>query len=118
MTPFERIGEDALRAIVNDFVDAVFADAMIGFFFRAADRERIKRFEYEHAAAFLGAPVTYGGRALGQAHAAHRIMAGHFNRRKEILRQTLEHHRVPKDIADAWLDHTESLRSIIVRGDC
>ena len=50
-TLFEQLGGEAkLRAIVDDFIDRVFADRMIGFFFRNADRGRIKELEYQLAA--------------------------------------------------------------------
>ena len=111
---FDRIGgEPALRAIIDDFVDRMFDDAMIGFFFRKASRDRIKKFEYQHAAELLGAPIHYEGRPLAQAHKPHRIMGGQFARRKEILRQTLKAHSVPEDVQRAWLDHVESLRDLI-----
>lgn len=108
---YERIGGEArLHAIIGDFVDRVFDDVMIGFFFRDVDRKRIKEFEFQHAAEHLGGGLTYRGRPLGAAHAKHRIMGGQFSRRKELLRKTLLDHAVPQDIIDAWLDHTESLR--------
>jgi hemoglobin len=111
---FERLGgEPALRAIIDDFVDRVFDDIMIGFFFRNADRRRIKELEYQHAAEYLGGPVRYRGRPLDAAHAAHRIMGGQFARRKELLRLTLVDHGVAQDIIDGWLAHTESLRGLI-----
>jgi truncated hemoglobin YjbI len=110
-TMFERIGgEPALRAIVDDFVDRIVDDMMIGFFFRGVDRPRLKLLEYQHAAEHLGGPVRYEGRPLRQAHAKHRIMGGQFARRKELLRKTLLAHGVPDDIASAWLAHVESLR--------
>jgi truncated hemoglobin YjbI len=108
---YERIGgETALRAIIGDFVDRIFDDIMIGFFFRNVDRSRLKELEFQHAAEHLGGPFRYAGRPLKQAHAAHRIMGGQFARRKEVLRQTLVAHAVAPDIIDAWLAHTESLR--------
>lgn len=111
---FERLGgEEPLRAIVHVFVDRCFDDTMIGFLFRHADRDRVKRFEYEHAAAHLGAGIDYSGRSLRAAHAAHRIMGGQFMRRLQILRETLQEHRAPDDIAEAWLAHQESLRAEI-----
>lgn len=111
---FEQLGgESQLRRIIGDFIDRVFADRMIGFFFRNADKERIKELEYQLAAAFLGANVKYQGRPLGQAHAKHPIMGGHFARRKQILKETLEFHGVPESIEAAWLEHTENLRALI-----
>jgi hemoglobin len=111
---YEQIGgETALRAIIDDFVDRVFDDFMIGFFFRGVERRRIKELEFQHAAEFLGGGARYRGRPLPEAHAKHRIMGGQFARRKELLRQTLAHHAVPEEIAAAWLAHTESLRAQI-----
>jgi hemoglobin len=114
VTPFERLGgETALRPIIDDFVDRVFGDTMIGFFFRRVSRDRVKQHEYEHAAKTLGADVEYRGRPIDEAHRAHVIAGGHFLRRKEILRQTLVSHRVPDDIVTVLLDETERLRPLV-----
>ncbi len=108
-------GEAALRAIVDDFVARVFDDLMIGFFFRHSDQRRIAEFEYQHAAEHLGGPVHYTGRPLTEAHAKHPIRGGHFDRRAQILRDTLEHHGVAPDIRERWLRHIESLRPLVTR---
>jgi hemoglobin len=111
---FEKLGgEPKLREIINTFIDRVFEDRMIGFFFRNADRERIKEFEYQLAAGFLGASVKYQGRPLDQVHAKHPIMGGHFARRRQILKETLELYQVPEETMRAWLEHTDALRSLI-----
>ena len=69
LTPFEQLGGEAkLRAVIDTFIERVFADRMIGFFFRSADKARIKEMEYQLAASFLGANVEYGGRPLDQVH--------------------------------------------------
>lgn len=116
---WDRIGgEPALRAIVDDFVARMFADPMIGFFFRDATQKRIAELEYQHAAEWLGGPVKYKGRPLDQAHAKHRIQGGQFDRRREILRQTLLRHGVPDDLVTAWLAHVDSLRAQITGADC
>jgi hemoglobin len=111
MAYFDEIGgEIALRSIIDEFVERVFADTMIGFLFARANKERIKRFEYEHAAAVLGAGVTYSGRDMAEAHKRHPIMGGHFGRRRQLLKLTLEKHQVPAAIIDAWLAHQDALR--------
>ena len=111
---FEKLGgESRLRAIVNAFIDRVFEDRMIGFFFRNADRARIKEMEYQLTASFLGADIKYTGRPLGKAHVNHPIMGGHFARRRQILKETLEAYQVPEEIQAAWLQHTDSLRALI-----
>ena len=106
-------GEVGLRRIVDKFIDQVFSDRMIGFFFRHADRARIKDLEFQLAAEFFGADVKYQGRPLDEAHARHPIMGGHFARRKQILKETLESCSVPEAIIKAWLEHTEELRPLI-----
>ena len=85
-TLFEQLGgESRLREIIGAFIDRVFADRMIGFFFRNADSNRIKEMEYQLTARFLGADVEYQGRPLDEVHAKHPIMGGQFARRLQIL---------------------------------
>jgi len=111
---FDRLGgEAALHAIIARFVDRMFDDIMIGYLFRAADRERVKAKEYEFAARHLGANVAYTGRPIREAHRAHRISGGHFMRRQQILKETLLEFRVPPEVSEAWLAHTLSLQAEI-----
>jgi hemoglobin len=111
---FDKLGgQAALRAIIERLVDRMFDDLMIGYLFRAADRERVKAKEYEFAARHLGAPVTYTGRALGEAHRAHRITGGQFMRRLQILKETLALFRVPPEISEHWIADTLSLQAEI-----
>ena len=113
-TLFERLGgETSLREIIDCFIDRVFADRMIGFFFRNADRARLKEMEYQLAAEFLGADVKYTGKPLGKAHVNHPIMGGHFARRRQIFKETLEHFQVAEEIKFALLKHTDDLRPLI-----
>jgi truncated hemoglobin YjbI len=99
--------------IIDTFIDKVFDDRMIGFFFRNADKQRIKDLEYQLAAHFLGAQVEYQGRPLDQVHAIHPIMGGHFDRRRQILKETLELYHVAEPIKAVWLAHTDKLRPLI-----
>jgi len=111
---FEQLGgEVKLRAIVDLFVDRVFSDRMIGFFFRKASRQRIKEMEFQMAASFLGADIEYRGLPLDKVHAKHPIMGGHFARRRQILKETLEFHQVAQPIIAVWLEHTDALRPLI-----
>ena len=113
---FDAIGADALRAVVTDFYSRVFPDVMIGFMFQGKDRQRLIDKEYELVAALLGAPgVTYTGRPMRAAHAQHTIFGGQFERRLQILRETLADHRVPAEVQHAWIDHTLALRSQVTR---
>lgn len=109
-------GAAGLQTAIDDFVDRVCRDPMIGFFFAKVDRAQLKRLEAQFAARALGAEVVYEGRPLRQAHATHRIADGQFARRREILRQTLRDHALSDEVVAALLHHTERLRSAIVWG--
>ncbi len=109
-------GYDKLQAAIDDFVERVCRDTLIGFFFTQVDRAQLKRLEGQFAARALGADVPYEGRPLRQAHAAHRIADGQFARRRELLRQALRDHGMPETVIVALIDHTERLRSAIVWG--
>lgn len=116
LSPYDRIGGEAgLRAIIEDFVDRVTSDVMIGFFFRAVDKKRLAVLEAQFASSHLGGPSAYEGRPLSRAHGAHRIMGGQFNRRLVILEQTLRDHGVTDEVRDLWLAHNEQLRAHITR---
>ncbi len=116
MSYFEELGgEPALRAIVDDFIDRCFDDTMIGFLFLRAERARIKRHEFEHAAQFLGADMAYKGRPLQEAHGPHRILGGQFDRRRQLLIDTLNDHAVPVSVRDAWIAHQDSLRHLVTK---
>jgi hemoglobin len=118
MTYFEQIGGAfSLSAIIDDFVERIYADTMIGFLFARVDKGRLKRMEYEHAADFLGANLRYSGRDLASAHARHPILGGHFARRRTILAETLARHGVAPEISAAWLAHQDSLRPLITKDD-
>jgi hemoglobin len=114
MSHFDELGGEApLRAIIDDM--------MIGFFFAGVDPTRLTRFEFEHAAELLGGPFAYTGRDLRTAHKRHPIMGGQFDRRRQILRNTLVAHGVPEHIREAWLAHQEALRDQVTQdpeGQC
>jgi len=115
MTLFEKVGgERALRRILGDFYGRVFADPMIGFFFRNQDQARLVELEYQMTAKMLGADVEYQGRSIRQAHGAHPIMKGQFLRRNRILEETLADHAVDADVVVAWMAHSRALEAAVV----
>ncbi len=114
-------GESGLRPVIDTFIDRVFDDVMIGFLFRNASRERVKRMEYEFAARHLGAPIVYTGMTIAAAHAKHPIMGGHFMRRLQILKDTMREFGVPEHVQAHWIEHTLQLRPIVTNdalGEC
>ena len=114
-TLYEELGgEPVLRKIINTFVDRCFADPMIGFFFANADKERIKTMEFSHAAQHLGGGKDYAGRPIEKAHNPHPIREGHFNRRRQLLKDVLDEYHVDSKIQRAWLEHQEGLRERVI----
>lgn len=110
-------GLPALSAMISDFIDRVRADVMIGFHFNHADPDVLKQRETEFSARALGGThVTYTGRPMREAHAAHAIRPGQFNRRLVILRQTMDAHQVPAEVQAALLAHAERLRAQVLQG--
>lgn len=117
---YSQLGETRLRAIVDDFYTRVLRDPMIGFMFddilRRLGRQHLVDREFELVANVLGArDVPYTGRPMKQAHARHAIFTGFFDRRLQILRETLRDNVVPEPIQKAWIDHTLALRDQIIR---
>lgn len=115
MTLYETIGPDRLRAVIADFYDRVFADVMIGFLFQGKDKALLVKLEWELAARMLGGDVKYTGRPLRVAHAASSIFGGHFERRLQILRETMRDHDVDPEVQRVWIEHSQALRSQITK---
>ena len=118
MTLFDRVGGDTLRAVITDFYDRVFDDTMIGYLFVGKDKQRLIDKEWELAARFLGADVRYTGKPIREVHTSVRILSGHFDRRLQILKDTLEDHGVDREVRDSWIEHTLALREQVVHGAC
>nr|HEX4312958.1 group 1 truncated hemoglobin [Kofleriaceae bacterium] len=115
-TLFEQIGGDQLRVVIEDFYRRVLSDVMIGFMFVRVDRRTLVQREWELIAALLGAAdIKYSGRPMRVAHAQHTIFGGQFERRMQILRETLRDHAVADDVQREWIDHALSLRKQITR---
>jgi hemoglobin len=110
---FAKIGEATLRTVITDFYARLFGDVMIGFLFEGKNRQHLIDRETEFTAGFLGGTMTYTGRPMRAAHASSPIFGGHFERRLEILRQTLRDHAVDPDVQQVWIDHTLALRAQI-----
>jgi len=110
---FDRIGPEKLRAVVTDFYARIFGDVMIGFLFQGKNRQHLIDREYEFTAGFLGGNVKYTGRGMREAHAKSPIFGGHFERRLQILRETLAAHAVDPEVQKAWIDHQLALRAQI-----
>lgn len=120
VSDWERLGgEEGVGRLVDAFLDRVFDDFIIGFFFEGRDHARIRHLEKAHARVHLGGPGGYPGRSLAGAHRPLRINRGHFRRRLAILRTVLQEHGVPEAVIDRWIAHDRRLEPAITDGtDC
>lgn len=120
MTDYDRLGgEPAVRALVDAFLDLVFADFIIGFQFVGKDQARIREHEATHAIALLGGPKAYSGRPIGAVHQPLKINAGQFRRRLVLLRSALRSAGVPDDVAERWVAAEAKLEAVVTDGtDC
>jgi hemoglobin len=110
---YAAIGEPKLREVITDFYGRLFGDVMIGFLFEGKSRQHLIDREVEFTAGFLGGDMKYTGRPMRTAHAASPIFGGHFERRLQILRETLRDHAVDADVQRVWIEHTLALRAQI-----
>ena len=108
---FDKIGGEALRAVITDFYDRIFPDVMIGFLFHGKDKQRLIDKEWEFTANMLGADVKYTGKPIRAAHAASPILGGHFERRLQLLKNVLADHDIDSEVREAWIGHTVALRA-------
>jgi len=108
-------GEDALRAMMQDFYDRIFDDPIIGFLFAGSDKAALVESQIAFVTAHLGdRSGTYEGPNIRRAHEDLPILTGQFDRRHKILEETLAHHDVPEDVQKAWLELDQSLRNLVV----
>jgi truncated hemoglobin YjbI len=109
-------GEDALRLLLRDFYDRLFADLLIGYFFAKSDKEQLIESQYHYLTAHLGdRSGTYEGPSIRRAHEDLGILPGHFDRRHKLLEEVLQAHDVPVHVAEAWLKFDTTLRDFVLR---
>lgn len=111
----EKVGEETLRTMLQDFYDRLFDDMIIGFLFEGSDKSALVDSQFDYVTAHLGdRSGTYDGPSIARAHKELPILTGMFDRRHEILRQTLEDHAFPQEIVEEWLTLDQSLRKFVV----
>ena len=109
-------GEVAFEALITDFYDRIYDDAIIGFFFAPHEKEKLIKSQMAYLSATLGdRSGTYVGPSLSQTHRSLPILVGHFDRRHQILKDVLFEHDVQGDVYDVWIALDLSLRDSIVR---
>ncbi len=113
-------GEHALRALLTDFYDRLYDDLFVGFFFLPHDKTQLIQHQFTYLTNHLGrrpakgSIAPYEGKPMATAHQHIPILAGHFDRRHVILKDTLLTHDVPEHVRIAWLELDQSLRPLIL----
>lgn len=101
-TTYERLGgREGVRAVVDGFFDRMLADDLLGALFADAEDERLRELVTDFLCASAGAPVTYEGPPVRQAHLDVPLEERHVERAVELLEASLEEHDVPAAEADA-----------------
>jgi len=111
-------GEPGVRRVVQALYDALFEDLVVGFLFDGKDKAHIVEQQVRFVSSFLGGPLPYEGKPLPEAHADLPLLAGHFDRRHEMLRRILLGLAMPQAVAAEWLRIDKALKtSVLKSGD-
>lgn len=96
-TLYERLGgQEAIVAVVDDFVANVAADPRINGSFANTDIPHLKAMLVEQVCAGTGGPCTYTGKDMKTAHAGMGITDDQFNAMGEDMIKTLDKFGVPE----------------------
>lgn len=115
---YQHLGsEKRLEEILQDFYQRMSQDILIGFFFDGKDIPEIARQQKQFLLRAMGATATYTGKAPAQAHTnLAPILSGHFDRRLQILEQTLKDHGLSPEDVTTWITFENAFRDGIVTG--
>jgi hemoglobin len=93
---YHAFGEQAgIRALVDDFVVRLKADARIGEQFKDANLGYLARQLSDQVCQLSGGPCVYKGPDMKEAHASMDITRGHFNALVEVLQQSMDARGIP-----------------------
>jgi hemoglobin len=114
-TLYERLGgQEAIVAVVDDFVANVAADERINGFFANTDIEALKASLVDQVCEAAGGPCAYEGEDMKTAHAGLGITEEHFNAMGEDMLATLETFEVPERETNELMSLLGSMQGDIV----
>jgi hemoglobin len=113
---FERVGgEIGVQDILLDFYGRMARDVLIGFFFAGKDVDAIAMKQKSFLMRAFGATPSYSGKPPADAHTElPPILRGHFDRRLQILEETLRDHGVAVEDIRTWVGFENAFRDQIV----
>ncbi len=83
-------GQERLNDLISQFYERVIADPVLAPFFAETPMDKLLSMQREFFAVALGAPTTYSGMKLYNAHKDRGITREHLSRYTEHLLQTLK----------------------------
>ena len=113
---FERAGgEEGIERILLDFYGRMEKDILVGFFFHGKDVRAIALRQKEFLLRAFGAAPSYSGKPPAQAHEQLApILSGHFDRRLQLLEETLRDHGLAAEDIRSWVGFENAFRGQIV----
>ncbi len=110
-----KLGEDRIRVIVRRFYDRLAADVMVGFYFAGKDVAVIADRQTHFLLKAFGLTTSYEGLPPSSAHGKLApILSGHFDRRLQILDETLKSENLSTPEREAWVGFENAFRGAIV----
>jgi hemoglobin len=93
---YQAFGEQAgIRALMDDFVVRLKADARIGEQFKETNLANLAKQLTDQVCQLSGGPCVYKGPNMKDAHASMDIKRGHFNALVEVLQQSMDARGIP-----------------------
>lgn len=93
---YDRLGgQDAITAVVNDFVATCANDSRINAKFAKSDVPRLKAMLVDQVCEATGGPCTYSGRDMAETHKGMGVTTGEFDALVGDLVSTLDRFSVP-----------------------
>ena len=106
-----------IRAVMDDFVVRLQADARAGPFFKNANREHLATQLTEQLCQESGGPCKYEGAPMGPVHASLNIGKGDFNALVAVLQQSMDANGIPFSAQNGMLARLAPLHRDIVTKD-
>ena len=108
-------GFEYLLIILDRFYDKLLEDVWVGYIFKPFDKQKLILDQAEFInRSFGGPPRNYKPRNLNQIHKPLNITSGHFDRRHNILKETLDEFNIDEDIVQTWLQLDLKFKSIVI----
>jgi hemoglobin len=114
-TLYQRLGgTPGIAAVVDDFVDNVRADPMIGKRFQGVDIDHTKAMLTELFCKASGGPCAYTGRSMKDTHRGMDISDAEFNAMASDMAKTLDKFKLPQRERSEVLALLNSMRGDVV----